>query len=316
MVSRVLTLGETMGVAVTPRGEPLQQATTARLHTAGAESTVAIGLSRLGVPACWVGVLGADPLGERVLRDLRAEGVVTDYARIDDTAPTGFMIRELRTAELTRVSYYRAGSAGSHLSADDIESAFRGFSPTMVHLTGITPALSESAANAVHRAVECAVTAGVEISLDVNHRPSLPGSAAAARAVVSLLPHVDVLFVGDDELHIVAAETRPEDAAAKLASRGIREVVVKRGSAGAIALVDGELHQALAQPVAPVDFVGGGDSFVAGYLAASSEGLPVRDRLRWGTITAAYTIGSQGDWEGLPHRTELDLYDGTSRTQR
>lgn len=316
MVSRVLTLGETMGLAVTPSGETLQLATTARLHTAGAESTVAIGLTRLGVSACWVGVVGADPLGERVLRDVRAEGVVTDYVRVDSTAPTGFMIRELRTKELTRVTYFRSGSAGSRLSAEDVDRAFDGFAPTLVHLTGISPALSESAAAAVRRVVERAVDSGVEVSLDVNHRPSLFRGVDSAQLVAGLLPHVDVLFVGDDELHIVTDEQRLEDAVGKLAAGGIREVVVKQGSAGAVGLADGELCRVPAQAVTLIDVVGAGDSFVAGYLAARAEGLAVAERLRWGTITAALTIGSWGDWEGLPTRDELVRYQGTPNTQR
>src|SRR5438445_7164304 len=102
-----------MGVAVTEVGDPLRVARRLRLSTAGAESTVAIGLSRLGHEALWVGVVGDDELGARVRRDLAAEGVDTRFARTAPDHPTGFMIRELRTAEYTRVSYYRSHSAGS-----------------------------------------------------------------------------------------------------------------------------------------------------------------------------------------------------------
>jgi 2-dehydro-3-deoxygluconokinase len=316
MVTRVLTLGETMGVAVTGPGGPLQLATAARLSTAGAESTVAIGLSRLGVDTAWIGVVGADPLGDRVLRELRAEGVDTSYTRVHPTAPTGFMIRELRTAELTRVFYYRSSSAGSSVSPHDVDAAFDGFAPTLVHLTGITPALSDSAAAAVLRAVQLATEAGSEISLDVNHRSSLPRSGEAAGLVRSLLPQVHVLFVGDDELQFVTDEGRPAEAAAKLAAGGIPEVVVKQGRSGALALVDGELYAVPARSVSVIDVIGAGDCFVAGYLAARAERLTVSERLRWGTITAGFCVGSAGDWEGLPRRTELDRYDAGPATQR
>jgi 2-dehydro-3-deoxygluconokinase len=310
-VTRVLTLGETMGVAVTGPGEPLRVAHTARLHIAGAESTVAIGLRRLGLPACWLGVVGGDEFGARIRRELTAEGVDVESVRVDPTAPTGFMLRELRTAELTRVTYYRRDSAGARLRPADVDAAFERFGPDLVHLTGITAALSADAAAAVRQAVRRAADAGAEVSLDVNHRPSLPGSAAAAELTRALLPEVDVLFVGDDELGVLTDETDPGRAAERLAALGPGEVVVKRGAAGALAHAAGGQHGIDAWPVTVADVVGAGDSFVAGYLAARAADRPVAQRLRWGTICAAFTVGSHGDWEGLPTRAELERWDGT-----
>ncbi len=315
-MTRVLTMGETMGLAVTGPGEPLQTAASARLHVAGAESTVAIGLRRLGVDSCWLGVVGADEFGARIRRELAAEGVDVGYVRVDATAPTGFMLRELRTAELTRVTYYRRDSAGSQLTAEDVDAAFAGFAPELVHVTGITAALSADAAAAVHHAVQLAGRVGVDVSLDVNHRPSLPGSAGATALIRQLVADAAVLFVGDDELHVVTGERDPGRAAAQLGRLGPREVVVKRGPAGALAYSDGALHEVDALPVAVVDVVGAGDSFVAGYLAARASGLPVDERLRWGTVCAAFTVGTHGDWEGLPRRAELDGFEARGGTVR
>jgi 2-dehydro-3-deoxygluconokinase len=306
-VSRVLTIGETMGVAVTDVGDPLRTARGLRLSTAGAESTVAIGLRRLGHDAVWVGVVGQDELGARVRRDLAAEGVDTQFARTDPGHPTGFMLRELRTAEYTRVSYYRNQSAGSQLSPPDVEAALSA-NPhlDLVHLTGITPALGGDCAEAVRRAVELARRARIPISFDVNYRSTLPGSPDAAAFARELLPEIDLLFVGDDELAMVTGEADVERAARDLATRGPSEVVVKRGADGALAATaDGAVaaHPALAVRV--VDVVGAGDSFAAGYLAARCDGLALGDRLRWAAVAAACTVGTHGDWEGLPTRAEI-----------
>jgi 2-dehydro-3-deoxygluconokinase len=306
-VAGLLTIGETMGVAVTEVGDPLRTARSLRLSTAGAESTVAIGLSRLGHRAVWVGVLGDDELGARVRRDLAAEGVDTRFVRTDPNHPTGFMIRELRTAEYTRVSYYRQHSAGAQLSPADVEAAMAA-NPglDLVHLTGITPALSESCADAVRTAVELAHGAGIAVSFDVNYRSTLPNSAAAAGFAKELLARIDVLFVGDDELALVTGETDPVHAARELAERGPAEVVVKRGADGAVAATaDGDEAAQPALPVQVADAIGAGDSFTAGYLAARCEGLPLRDRLRWAVTAAACTVGTHGDWEGLPTRADL-----------
>ena len=306
-VGRLLTIGETMGVAVTEVGDPLRTARGLRLSTAGAESTVAIGLSRLGHEAVWVGVVGEDELGARVLRDLAAEGVDTRFVRTEPDHQTGFMIRELRSAEYTHVTYFRRHSAGSRLAPADVESALSA-NPDLdlVHLTGITPALSQSCAEAVGRTVELAQAARVPISFDVNYRSTLPGSAATAAFVKELLPEIDLLFVGDDELALIAEEEDTERAARDLLARGPAEVVVKQGSKGALAAADdGRLVTHPALQVRVLDVIGAGDSFTAGYLAARFDGLAPRERLRWGTIAAACTVGTHGDWEGLPTRADL-----------
>lgn len=306
-MSRLLTIGESMGVAVTQLGDPLRTARELRLSTAGAESTVAIGLRRLDHEAVWVGVVGQDELGGRVLRDLAAEGVDTRFARVDPERPTGFMIRELRTADYTCVNYYRGRSAGSRLSPADVEAAFASNQHfDLVHLTGITPALSESCAQAVRSLVDSAGRARIPVSFDVNYRSTLPGSAGAAAFVKELLAEIDLLFVGDDELALVTDETDPLRAARELVARGIAEVVVKRGAEGALAITaDGAVAEQPALPVRVVDAIGAGDSFTAGYLAARCDGLALTERLRWGAIAAACTVGTHGDWEGLPTRADL-----------
>ena len=321
-MSRLLTIGETMAVAVTDPGDPLRTTRSLRLSTAGAESTVAIGMRRLGHEAVWVGVVGDDELGARVLRDLAAEGVDTRFARIDPGHPTGFMIRELRTAEYTWVSYYRQQSAGSTLAPADVEAAFSATPDiSLIHLTGITPALSDTCADAIRHAVRLARSADIPVSFDVNHRSTLPGSANTRDFIKELLPELTVLFVGDDELVLVTDEPDPERAARDLLTRGPREVVVKRGANGALAATASSVTSHPALPVRVVDAIGAGDSFTAGYLAARCEGLPPAERLRWGAIAAACTVGTHGDWEGLPTRADLHrrataAADGASTTFR
>lgn len=141
----VFTFGESM-VALRGSG-PLKLGGTMAVSVAGAESNVAIGLARLGHPVRWAGAVGTDEAGELVLRTLRAEGVDVSGAVRDEGAPTGLLLFEPRLPDVTRVHYYRAGSAGSRVSADDVARSFRaqGESPRVLHLTGITPALSPQA---------------------------------------------------------------------------------------------------------------------------------------------------------------------------
>lgn len=306
-MANFLTFGETMGVAATSPGNPLRTASQLRLSTAGAETTVAVGLRRLGHTAAWVGAVGSDEIGHRVVRDLRAEGVDTRFVRHVDDAATGFMLRDHRTPDHVSVDYYRAGLAGAQLCCADVEAAFAELDDiAALHFTGITPALSSSCRDATWRAIEIAERRGVTISFDVNYRKGVASVAEAQSMAKDLIPHVDVLFVGVDELHLLTVEDDPVAAAVELAASGPGEVIVKRGADGAVAVTEGGIVTTVdALTVTAVDVIGAGDSFVAGYLAAKGFDLKIADRLTWGTVCAACTVGTHGDWEGLPSRDEL-----------
>lgn len=305
----LLTAGETMGVAGTPAGTPLAVAQQLRLSTAGAEATVAIGMQRLGHMAALAGTVGADEIGRRVVRDLRAEGVDTRFVRSVPGASTGFMLRDHRSAGFVSVSYYRSGLAGTLLGPADVQAAFDGLDDVAVlHLTGITPVLSPACRAAVFLATELARERGATISFDVNYRRTLAGPETASADAREMLSRTDILFVGDDELCLLTDEPDPYAAARALAARGPSEVVVKMGGKGAcLATPAGETLSVAALGVAVTDVIGAGDSFVAGYLAARAYELGLAERLSWATVCAACTVGTHGDWEGLPTRGEVEM---------
>lgn len=295
----LLTLGEAM--ASLHGGGPLRLGGSLELSMAGAEANVAIGLARLGHTVRWAGVVGDDELGRLVLRTLRAEGVNVDTARTDPDHPTGLLIQERRVAAITRVHYYRAGSAGSRLTPADASAALAE-RPRMLHVTGITPALGADAAATVTHAVRQARELGVRVCLDVNHRARLWDRETASRALADLLPYVDVLVASADELPLVS-----EGGPAALLAAGIGEVVVKHGAAGAEAWAGDEHAASGALRVPAVNTVGAGDAFVAGYLSGLLDGLPLGERVRRGVTVGAFAVASDGDWHGLPDRSELTL---------
>ncbi len=171
MKSGVLTMGEGLGIIRARDVGSLATANEMVLGTGGAEANVAIGLARLGTAATWLGCVGDDPIGARVTRELRAEGVEV-VARVDRDASTGVIIKSTPSVGRTHVMPYRTGSAGSRLEVDDLDlvdvSRY-----AVVHVTGITPALSPSAAAAVAELMSRAREAGVLVSVDVNHRSRL-----------------------------------------------------------------------------------------------------------------------------------------------
>lgn len=303
-VKPVVTLGETMGLFRAKSAGSLTEVSEFELGIGGAESNVAIGLARLGTPSRWVGRVGNDPIGRRITHDLRAEGVET-VAIVDNGAPTGMMVKEQSTSEVRSVVFYRAGSAGSHLSTEDLVSA--GIADAaLLHVTGIAVALSSSAHDAVFAAVREAKAAGVPVSFDVNHRPSLWAGRDAAPPYRELAALADIVFAGDDEASILFPhETTPSGLARALAALGPSQAVIKLGARGCRALIDGVEYSQDAVRIEPLDTVGAGDAFVAAYLAEFLAGASPAERLRTATAAGAFACLHIGDWEGFPTRAEL-----------
>ncbi|GAA1546202.1 sugar kinase [Kribbella lupini] len=303
----VLTLGETM-VSLRTRAA-MRLGGEAHLSIAGSESNVAIGLSRLGHQAAWLGAVGNDEPGRLIHRTLRAEGVDTSYVRFSDTDFTGFIAFDQPAHDITRVSYHRRGSAGSTLTPDECVEAITSAAPKLLHLTGITPALSDTARAATLAAAEAAT--GVQVSLDVNYRARLWSRAEASACLKQLLPHVHTVFASDDELDLLTDATDP---VAALLESGIKEVVVTAGGKGAWSHSPaGTLHQP-ALPVTVVDSIGAGDAFVSGYLSATLDNLTPDQRLIRATTSGAFCVGAYGDWESLPTREDLTLITHTHGT--
>ncbi|OKI05420.1 sugar kinase [Streptomyces sp. CB02923] len=317
---------------------PLKLGGTMNVSIAGAESNVAIGLARLGHSVRWVGAVGDDEAGELVLRTLRAEAVDVSGAWSDPGAPTGLILFEPRLPDVTRVHYYRAGSAGSRLTPDVLDRAFAASVPRILHLTGITPALSPTARAASAHALRLARDHGTLVCLDVNHRARLWTADQASAVLRDWVPYVDLLIASADELPLCLPPDSPPDSptdtaaqARELLAAGVKEVTVKLGPDGATSYTrpncsagpassthpaegasdahdtgGGSLHQPGAA-VRAVDTVGAGDAFVAGYLSALLDGEDVAGRLERAVTTGAFAVASSGDWEGAPTRAELSL---------
>ncbi|MFE0750080.1 sugar kinase [Gordonia sp. NPDC058843] len=307
--ARVAVIGETM-LALRSAG---QLALNATLTTsiAGAESNVAIGLSRLGHPVSWIGRVGSDAPGDVVLKALRAEGVDVSGAQ-RDSAGTGMILFDRRLPAVSRVAYARTGSAGSALSPADIDldDGVAG-----VHVSGVTPALSESAGAAVQEAFAQARRRGAWISFDINYRARLWSKERARAVLEPFVRGADVVIASPDELALFgsgsgaeAAGTQDaESVAAELIVAGVREVVVKNGAESAFVVTGSERAEQPALRVEEVDPIGAGDGFVAGYLSALLDGAALDERLRRAHKVGAFAVSSVGDWEGLPTRAELDL---------
>lgn len=306
-VPEVVTVGETMAGLVSTRS-PASPAGSVEppclpCVVLGAESNVAMALVGLDHRVAWVSRLGQDHLGDLVASRIEAAGVEVVATR-DPVRPTGLMVKEIEP-EQTRVRYYRRGSAASALDGDELDVWSAGV--RWLHLTGVTPALSDTAPASVGRYIDWAVAAGVRVSFDLNFRPALwPDRGTAVRCLLDLCQRADLVFAGADEVEALMGRQTSREFATTIGLRADRELVYKLGADGA-ELVAGE--QIVSEPASPpariVDLTGAGDSFAAGYLAGTLEGLPARTRLRLGHLMARQALGSQEDVGPVPSAGEL-----------
>jgi 2-dehydro-3-deoxygluconokinase len=325
MAADVVTLGECLISLIATAPGPLAEATAFERHVAGAEANVAVGLARLGHSVAYIGRVGSDGFGTAIVRKLRGEGVDVGHLVADDEATTGLMLRERRVLGAAQVVYARTGSAGSRLSVVDVDRAatdglFAG--ARWLHVTGITPALSATAHDAVRQAVELARSAGLMVSFDVNLRRRLWSDAEAAPIVRAFAQQADVVLGSPDELAVVAGSPTgdPIALAQAVIELGTSVAIVKLGADGALGQERG--GEPVASPAirvpAVLDPVGAGDGFCAGFIAARLDGADLETALRSANACGAAAVAAVGDVAALPDAAELArlLADGGPDTIR
>jgi len=284
----LLAVGETMAMLAPLDGEPLAEAEGFRLDAGGAESNVAAHAAALGITAAWFSRVGDDALGRRIVRQLGERGVDVSSVVVDSRHPTGLYVKEPGHG----VVYYRSGSAASRLSSGDLDLVpLAGVA--ILHVSGITAAISETAHAFLEQLIARARSAGTTVSFDVNHRAALWGADTAGPALDALARRCDVVFVGRDEAETLWGTTTAASVRARFPE--VPELVVKDGELGATAFTaEGETFEP-SEVVDVVDVVGAGDAFAGGYLAGRLSAIPVRARLRAGHRRAALTLSTTGD---------------------
>ncbi|MDQ0895268.1 sugar kinase [Agromyces ramosus] len=285
----VVAIGETMVLVAPALAEPLELATGFHLDPGGAEANVASHLAALGRPAAWAGVVGDDALGRRLVRQLGERGVDTRWVGTRADAPTGVYFKDPGNG----VRYYRSGSAASRMDASFLGGLPIG-TARVVHLSGITPALSDSCDALAEAVVERAAGDSALVSFDVNHRPALWAADAAPERLRSLAARADLVFVGLDE---AAALWGTESAAAVRALLPQpRLLVVKDAAALATEFSEAGVTEVPAFEVEVVEPVGAGDAFAAGYLDALLANASPLERVAAGHSRAVTVLGDTADF--------------------
>jgi len=304
-----------------PTGKRLDDTRTLDMELAGAESNVSVALARLGWHVGWASRMPDHVLANALLRALRSDGVdISAVKRVPDERLGTYFIEFATPPRTTQVIYDRADSAASHMTVDDIDWDYL-LNTRILHLTGITAALSDSCYSVLVEAIQRARAAGVTVSFDVNHRAKLWDAATAGNKLRPLIAEADILFCkGADATALFGCQGEPRQLMTELGSlTRAQALFCTFGEKGAAVLSGKEFVFQPAVPVQIVDRIGSGDAFAAGGLdgwLSSNDSLVsfsnMHEGLRRGVALAAIALSQFGD-RVLSSRAELN---GTLTSER
>ncbi len=340
-MSEIITLGEIM-LRLAPEGYlRFSQADKFGATYGGGEANVALSLANYGMDAAFVTKLPDNPIGQAAINSLRQYGVDTTKIVRGGKRVGIYFLEKGASQRPSKVVYDRAGSSISEaVPADfDFDAIFKG--AKWFHFTGITPALSDSAAEVCLAACKAAKAAGAKISCDLNYRKNLWSREKAGEVMGKLMEYVDVCIANEEDASDVfgirASETDIYggklntdgyvEVAAELKKRfGFEKVAITlRTSISAsdnkwsAMLYDGkEAHFAKTYNVHIVDRVGGGDSFGGGLIYALLNGYADADAIEFATAASCLKHTIEGD-VNLVTVAEVQALaggDGSGRVQR
>jgi 2-dehydro-3-deoxygluconokinase len=251
-----------------PRCELIEHCDQFTAYSGGSESNVAIGLERLGMHAAWIGKLPDNALGRKVIQGIRAYGVDTSACiQVKEGRVGTFFVEWGAHPRPLRTIYDRAGSAASTLVADDLDWDTLGRCEWL-HLTGITPALSETCRESTVQIIVRARELGCKVSFDVNYRSLLWSPVDARAALREVLPHVNLLIATAGDAALLLDRVCEREALARRLHElyALDAVVITCGADGGIAYDGDALYRSLGYRVQAVNRLGAGDAFDAGLL--------------------------------------------------
>lgn len=295
----VVTFGETMLRLSAPGFGRLEEADTLDVRIGGSESNTAVALARLGLRAAWWSKLPDNPLGRRIENEIRRWGVNTEQVLWDGAPDARAGVYYLDFGLPPRgidVYYDRAASSASKITAAEVDHGLIA-GARLLHLTGITPALSPYCAKAVARALALAKEYGVLVSFDTNYRSRLWAAATARQELEPLFASVDLLLCpqGDAETLFGVTGSGAEIAEELRDRYEVQAVVVTCGEEGAAASTDaGTITVPACASPHVVDRVGRGDAFNAGVLMGFLQG-DLKLGMEYGAAMAALKQTMPGD---------------------
>jgi len=334
-VPEIITFGEAMIRLSPPHFQRLEQTATLDVQVGGGELNVAVGVARLGLSSAWVSRLPQNPLGRLVQNRVRQAGVDTSSLvwTTDGESRTGLYFMEFGAAPRpSSVLYDRRNSAISAIRPSEVDWKKVMEGARWFHVSGITPALSDSAAAVTREALQAAKQAGLTVSYDLNYRGKLWTPEKAQAVQEPLMEYVDVLITTEEDTNVVfkinAEDKSGQKTYAHVSAETYKQVaqrlqekfkfqavaitlrenpLVWRNTWTAIAYSNGQFYEDVKYELEIVDRLGGGDSFSAGFIYGRLKKDSYQTAVRYGNAFAALKHSMPGDfnWANLAEAENL-----------
>ena len=343
-MGKIVTMGEIMLRLSTPGNEKFIQADEFDVCYGGGEANVAVSLANYGHDAEFVTKVPKNPIGECAVASLRKMNVATQNIAYGGERLGIYFLETGASMRASNVVYDRAHSSISTATAEDFDfdKIFEG--ADWFHFTGITPAVSDAAAELTEEALKAAKKAGVKVSVDLNFRKKLWSSEKAQKVMSNLMQYVDVCIGNEEdaekvlgfkpgntdvtsgELELAGYKDIFEQMVAKfnfeyvISSLRVSNSASDNGWSACIYSRDTkEFYHSREYRISPiVDRVGGGDSFAGGTICGFMDGKNFKDALEFGVAASALKHTIPGDYN-LVSRSDVDALvggDGSGRVQR
>jgi 2-dehydro-3-deoxygluconokinase len=336
----VVTFGEAMIRLSPPHFQRLEQTSTLDVQVGGGELNVAVGVARLGLQSAWVSRLPKNSLGRLAENRARQAGVDTSHVlwAPDAESRLGLYFMEFGAApRASSVLYDRRNSAISAIQPGEVNWKKVMEGARWFHTSGITPALSDSAAAATLEALKAAKQAGLTVSYDLNYRGKLWSPEIAQSVQEPLMEYVDVLITTEEDTNVVfkikAEGKTDEKGFTRVSAESYKEVarrlqekfhfqavaitlrenpLVWRNTWTAVAYADGKFYDDVKYELEIVDRLGGGDSFSAGFIYGRLTKGSYEAAVRYGNAFGALKHSMPGDFNWATLAEVESLLKGAS----
>jgi 2-dehydro-3-deoxygluconokinase len=293
MSSTILTVGEGLyELGLDDAGGELREG------FGGDAANTAVMAATMGAPTQFIGRVGDDAIGRRLVEFWKQRAVGTTYVTLDQSRATGIYVNRRGRDGHHRFDYHRTGSAGSSLSDADVERVQLD-DVACLHFTGIGIAVSARSARACSTLVKRTRAAGARISFALNVRPRLAPSLAVLRDAAAA---ADVVFASADDAALVYGTV---DAAVASLVETAQELVLTDGVHGATLYSSGGAVNQVPPTVDVVDAAGAGDALAGAYLAARVRGDCEETALIEGVVASALSCRSFGCAVSYPSKADV-----------
>lgn len=269
----------------------------------GGDTNFAIAATRQGARVAYASAVGADLYGQ-MLRELwTREGVDDRWVTTDAQAPTAVYF-VTHDAAGHHFHFFRSGSAASRVAPDTVATEAV-LSARVLHLSGISLAISGSACDAGFALIDAARSAGVLVSFDTNLRLKLWPAAHARAVMTEAIRLSDICLPSYDDMVALTGLSSDDAIVDHCLALGALVVALKLGERGALVASANERYRIAPHPCRPVDATGAGDSFGGAFVARRIAGDSLQQAARYASVAAALSTEGYGAVEPIPQRERV-----------